>query len=63
VIRPKYLEILHWSAERLEGCRGLTRLFDWNRPVNLTVDDPRRDAPQLAGKSFERWAAIGGNDR
>ena len=62
MIRPQYFEILHRSAESLEGCRGLTRLFNRNRPVNLTVDDPRRDAPKLTSQSFERWAAIRGND-
>src|SRR5467141_1526274 len=62
VIRSQYLEILHRSAERLEGCRGLTRLINRNRPVNLTVDDPRRDAPQLTSQRDEWWSAIRRND-
>src|SRR5712671_1713131 len=52
VVRPKHLEILHGRADSLQGCRGLTRLLDGNRRVNLTVDNPRWDAPQLTSKSF-----------
>src|SRR5437879_13072438 len=63
VIRPQHLEILHGRADSLEGRRSLTRLLYWNRPVNLTVDDPRRHAPQLTSQSLEGRAAIRGNDR
>src|SRR5207247_3980851 len=63
VIRPQHLEILHGRTDSLEGRRSLTRLLYWNRPVNLTVDDPCRHAPQLTSKRFEGWAAIRGNDR
>src|SRR5207247_2138710 len=63
VIHPQYLEILHGRTDSLEGRRSLTRLFYWNRPVDLAVDDPRRHAPQLTSQSLEGWAAIRGNDR
>src|SRR5881628_388152 len=63
VIRPQYLEVLHGRTDSLEGRRSLTRLFYRDRPVDLAVDDPRRDAPQLTRKSFEGWAAVRGNDR
>src|SRR2546430_3590611 len=52
VIRPKDLEIQHRRADTFKGRRGLTRLFNGNRRVNLTVDDPRRDAPKLTSQSF-----------
>src|SRR5213592_2964592 len=60
VIHPQYLEILHGRTDSLEGRRSLTRLFYWNRPVDLAVDDPRRHAPQLTSQSLEGWAAIRG---
>src|SRR5690242_12301875 len=63
VIHPQYLEILNRRADSLEGRRSLTRLLYWNRPVDLTMDDPRRDPPQLTRQRFEGWAAIRGNDR
>src|SRR5207244_7132053 len=46
-----------------EGPLGRTRLFCWQRPVNLSVDDPRRHAPRGTSQSLEGWAAIRGNDR
>src|SRR5947208_2202004 len=63
VIHPQYLEILHGRTDSLEGRRSLTRLFYWNRPVDLAVDDPRRHAPQLTSQRLEGWAAIRGDDR
>src|SRR5258708_21654092 len=38
-------------------------LFDRTRPVNLPVDNPSRDAPQLTSECLEGRTAIYRNDR
>src|SRR5260370_35922634 len=63
VIRPWYLEVLHGCAGGLEGRRRLTRLLHRNDLIDLPVDDPGWDAPELTSQRVVGRAAIGRNDR
>src|SRR5260370_29135344 len=63
VIRPKRLKILNGRADGREGRRGLARLLNGNDVINLAMDNPGGDAPELPSKGVEGRSAICWDDR